>query len=287
MEYVTSSILSKTFPKKDLWAHKGHYGRLLVIAGSEMMTGSPILVGKAALRAGADLVFMTGPKRAMEVAAHTSPTFITKPLNCSYLDRSFIRDIVDFAQEMRVTGLAIGPGLWKSRDTREAIMQLIEIFDIPMVVDADAIRASSDLHKKKLEGKNIVFTPHADEFRELTGETVVNEVNFRAQVVAREAKAINHVILLKGHADIISDGKRTAVNKTGNVYMTKGGFGDTLTGICAALMSRQKNQVDSFTAACAAAYINGRAGDIATKSFRSGILPTDLIDAIPRVISRG
>jgi NAD(P)H-hydrate repair Nnr-like enzyme with NAD(P)H-hydrate dehydratase domain len=85
---------------------------------------------------------------------------------------------------------------------------------------------------------------------------------------------------------MLFDGKRVAINKTGNPFMSKGGCGDTLTGICAAFLARNVDKVDVFTAACAAAYINGKAGDIAAKYLKSGILPTDLIDAIPTVISR-
>jgi len=86
---------------------------------------------------------------------------------------------------------------------------------------------------------------------------------------------------LKGAVDIISDGKRTALNKTGSSFMTKGGCGDTLAGICGALLARK---VDAFTAACAAAYINGRAGEIAVKEYGEGMLPTDLIKNIPKAI---
>ena len=92
------------------------------------------------------------------------------------------------------------------------------------------------------------------------------------------------VILLKGHVDVISDGSKVALNKTGNVYMAKGGMGDTLTGICAALVARKINQIDLFTAASAAAYINGRAGDIAARKLKEGLTTTDLINNIPFAI---
>lgn len=286
MEIVKRSILKKVYMKKEPWAHKGHYGRLLIVAGSEMMTGAPILVGKAALRAGVDVVYFMGPRRAMDAVANAYPTFINKPLETDYLKKDNIKEIVEFAAQMRVTGLALGPGLWRTKDTRQAILEIIEIFDVPMVIDADAVRAAAAF-PTTLAGKRAVLTPHVDEFRELTGETVPTDLNKRIEAVQKAAKELDTVILLKGHVDVISDGRRTAINKTGNVAMTKGGFGDTLTGICAAFLSRQKNQVDTFTAACAAAFINGAAGDLAARKLKGGVLPTDLIEAIPRVIPRG
>lgn len=286
MEAVTKSILKKVYPKKDPWTHKGHYGRLLIIAGSEMMTGAPTLIGKAALRAGTDVVYFIGPKRAMNAVANAYPTFINKPLDCDYLRKENLKDIVEFAEQMRITGLAIGPGLWRTKETRKVILEIIQSFDVPMVIDADAARAASML-PRNLSDKKSVVTPHANEFRELTGENVPMDLQQRIKVVEKSAKDFGSVILLKGHVDVISDGKQTAVNKTGNVWMSKGGFGDTLTGICAAFLARQKNQVDAFTAACASAYINGRAGDIAAKSFGVGVLPTDLIESIPQVVRRG
>jgi len=92
---------------------------------------------------------------------------------------------------------------------------------------------------------------------------------------------LNCIIALKGHVDVISDGKKVAVNKTGNPFMTVGGTGDTLTGICGALLARG---VEPFEAACAACYINGSAGDLAAKEFKEGLMASDLINEIPKII---
>ena len=106
-------------------------------------------------------------------------------------------------------------------------------------------------------------------------------MNERKKFVKQEAKKLNVVILLKGHIDVISDGKKIFLNKTGTPYMTKGGCGDTLTGICGALLARGVSRFDS---ACAAAYVNGKAGELATKRYKEGLLATDLIENIPKVI---
>jgi len=103
----------------------------------------------------------------------------------------------------------------------------------------------------------------------------------KVKAVKRAAFEMNCTILLKGSVDVISDGNRTAINKTGNPYMTVGGTGDVLAGVCGALLARE---VEPFTAACAAAFIVGRAGDVAAKEKKEGLLPSDVIDAIPKVI---
>lgn len=281
---VGKSILKQVYKKRDSWTHKGQYGKLLVIAGSERITGAPILIAKAALRAGCDTIYLTGPKRAMDAAAFAYPTFINQTLEGRELMEEHWPAIASFVSDMKPTAVAIGPGLWRSGKTRQAVIKIVEDLNLPFVIDADAIRAMKDA-KEILKNKTTVLTPHSNEFKEFSGIELNNKIEERVEAVKSEAKKWRTVILLKGNVDVISDGKRVAINKTGNPFMSKGGCGDTLTGICAAFLSRKVSQVDAFTAACAAAYINGRAGDIAARHFKSGLLPTDLIDAIPSVIS--
>lgn len=286
MEAQTKSIVRKVFPEKDPWSHKGDYGKLLIIAGSEIFTGAPVLIGFAALRTGVDTVHFAGPRRSMDVVASAYPTFINLPLEGGYIEKHHLEEILEFAKNMRVNALAIGPGLWRSEKTRRAVLHVIDGFDIPMVIDADAVRALS-ADQKLLHGKEAIITPHSDEFRELTGVELNTKIEDRAHAVKIWAKKLGATIILKGHIDVISDGKSVAINKTGNVHMTKGGFGDTLTGVCGALISRRKNKLDSFDAACAAAYINGKAGDLAAKEKHEGLMPMDAIEKIPEVIKEG
>lgn len=271
--------LKEIYKKRDLWSHKGQYGRLVVVAGSKRHTGSPCFVGMAAYRAGCDLVYIVSPERAANVAANFSPNLITEPLNGDKLVKEHVERIVSLIKEVRATALAIGPGLWRDKETLEAILDLIILVNLPMVIDADAIRAVAN-GKYVLKGKNCILTPHADEFRELTGVSV-KSLNERKKFVMEEANKLNEVILLKGHIDVISDGHKLELNKTGSPLMSKGGCGDSLTGICGALLARG---IDTFKAACAAAYINGKAGELAAKNFKEGMLATDLIENIPKVI---
>jgi len=281
---ISNSILKQVYKKRDSWSHKGDYGKLLVIAGSERITGAPVLIGKAALRSGCDTVYFAGPKRAMDSAAFAFPTFVNQPLEGRELMEEHLPAIISFMNDMKPSGVAIGPGLWRTEKTRQAVIKIVEMVNLPLVIDADAIRAISGA-KELLKRKTAVLTPHANEFKELTGTEVTTDIDERIEAVRSEAKKWRTTILLKGHVNIISDGRRVALNKTGNPFMTKGGCGDTLTGICAAILCRRIETIEPFVAACAAAYINGRAGDIAAKKYKSGLLPTDLIEAIPEVFS--
>jgi len=280
MEYVSKSILKDVFPPKPEWTHKGEYGRLMIIAGSRWMTGAPSTVGLAAMKTGADMLFFIGPERAMNVVANSYHTFINEPLTGNFLGMQHVKQVMDFIDTMKPTAVAIGPGLWRNEETKKAVVEIIGQVEVPMVIDADAIRALS-WNKDVLESKQTILTPHSNEFKELTGIEVNPSVTQRAEAVKKTAQELKSVLVLKGHVDVISDGNKVVLNKTGNAYMTKGGCGDTLTGICAALIARKINKVDMFDAACAAAYINGRAGDIAASRLKEGMTTVDLINSIP------
>jgi NAD(P)H-hydrate epimerase len=280
IKYLTKSVLKKVYRKRKPWVHKGNFGRLLAIVGSERHTGSPIFVGLAAYRAGCDLVFLIGPKRPMDVAASYSPVLITEVLDDVQLEERHIPKILSVIDEVEANAIVIGPGLWRTPETIRTIIKLIREISLPMVIDADAIRAIS-IAKEILRGKRCVLTPHADEFRELANIKVTRDLKDRIKFVKEEARNISSTILLKGHVDVISDGRKVALNKTGSPFMTKGGCGDTLTGICGAFLARN---VEPFIAACASAYINGKAGEFAAREYGEGLLPTDLIKNIPKVI---
>lgn len=295
MKYVQKSVLNSIYKKRKPWSHKGQFGKLVVISGSNIHTGSPIFVGMAAYRAGCDMVYLTGPERAMDVAAKYSPVLMTKPLKGEYLDETHVDKILSLIENCRATAVVIGPGLWRLDKTREAINMLVEEITLPMVIDADAIRAVSAI-KDKLKNKKLVFTPHANEFLELTGASISENIKDRIDVTRKEAYNLNCgkdgtcplyppiTVVLKGNVDVISNGKDIMLNDTGTPFMTKGGCGDTLTGIAGAILARR---IDTFNTGCVATYINGKAGELASKKYGEGLLPTDLIDEVPNVIKGG
>jgi NAD(P)H-hydrate epimerase len=275
---ITKAILKEIYKERPKWSHKGDYGKLLIIGGSKKYTGAPALAGLsalAALRSGVDLVTIAAPKRAADIIASFSPNLITEPLEGDFLTRKHTKFLLKLSKDF--DAISIGSGLGKEKETFKFVLDFIGKTKKPCVIDADAIKA---LKRKRL-GENFVLTPHSYEFYSLSGEKPKIDLTSRIRLVEKFARRINCVILLKGAIDIISNGKRTRINRTGNPYMTTGGTGDVLTGVCGSLLSQG---IDPFRAACASAYITGRAGDFAAKEKRQGLIATDIIEQIPKVI---
>jgi len=279
MIVVKRSLIKKIYKPRKKWSHKGNFGSLLVIGGSRKYSGSPAFNALSAYRSGADLVTVATPTRAADIVASFSPDLITYPLEGDYLNEKHLDDIFVLAGSS--DAVAIGGGLERNKKTLASVNKILKGLTIPCVIDADAIHAVAK--NKKVLRKDFVITPHSIEFYVLTGTKPEPDVKKRLKLVKKAASKLGCVVALKGYVDVISDGKRVEVNKTGNPYLTVGGTGDTLTGVCGALLARG---VEPFDAACAACYINGRAGDLATKKFGEGFIASDLINEIPKVIKK-
>jgi NAD(P)H-hydrate epimerase len=283
--------LSKVYPQRPDWVHKGNYGSVLVVCGSKLYTGSATFAGAAAARSGADLVTVCAPARAADVAAGFLPDLMTFPLKGDFLATKNINDVVDTAHLRRVNSAVVGCGLGRRVTTFSAIHKLIAKLNVPMVLDADALRAISQ-KPEAVFGKQVILTPHAGELAILLGASGVRAMegqaaaleDFDARLVAAKQAAVKYrcVVLLKGFVDIVTDGQTTITNNTGTPFMTKGGFGDTLSGIAGALLSRG---VGLLEAAHAAAYINGKAGEMASEKRGEGVVASDIFEFIPKVIS--
>jgi NAD(P)H-hydrate epimerase len=144
------------------------------------------------------------------------------------------------------------------------------------VIDADALRLPLPVAKNET-----LYTPHAGEFTRITGVRIPDSARERALAVMNAG--LPGTVLLKGHIDIISDGKRIRFNRTGHPAMTVGGTGDVLAGIAGALLCH----LPAFESGCIAAYVNGRAGEIVAAERGEGMLATDLVDRIPAELFKG
>ena len=276
--------LSKIYPPRPDWVHKGNYGSVLVVCGSKFYSGSATLAAVSALRSGADLVTVVAPQRAADVASYTLPDLITYPLRGDYLSSTHVNEIMDVAHVRKINSVVLGCGLGRAGVTLAAIRKLITKFTVPMVLDADALLALSQKPEVG-ENKHFVLTPHAGELTTLlAGEAVGVEFEKRMEQAKRVAKKYKSAVLLKGHIDIITDGEMAVTNNSGSVQMTKGGFGDTLAGVVGALLARG---VGLFESAHFGAYINGAAGAMAAKEFGEGVAATDIFEYIPQVIMSG
>jgi len=271
--------LKKFYPQRDPWSHKGNFGYVLIVAGSRIYSGSPVFNALGALRAGADLTMIVSCLRATDIAASFAPDLITRPLDKD-LEMKHVGKIVSLAKKF--DSLVIGGGLARKEKTYKAIKEIIKAIDLPMVIDAEAIRAAAE-EPKILENKSAILTPHAGEFKALTGEEVMPEIEDRKEKVKKWAEKLKTTILLKGHIDVISDGKEIILNETGSPLMTKGGTGDILAGICAAFLAKKFSALE---AAQAAAFINGKAGEMAAEKYAEGLLASNLLEFIPEVIKK-
>ena len=202
------------------------------------------------------------------------------------MQKEHVALLLSMTESARITSrgnvaVVIGGGTGRTEETQEAIVEYISQVDVPLVVDADAIHAIAKV-PAIVKDKRFLLTPHTYEFFVLTQREVYKlSDEEKVKIVKEEAEKIGDIILLKGKRDIISDGEKVVLNETGSPYMSVGGTGDTLAGICGALLARG---TDFFKAAQAAAYINGKAGERAAERLKESMLATDLIDEIPKVL---
>jgi len=199
---------------------------------------------------------------------------ITYPLDGDFISSRHLKELFTLARGK--TAIVIGGGLGKEPQTFDMVNSFLKKIEMPCVIDADAIHAVAQ--NKSAIKENFVLTPHIREFLALSGKDAsIMSLKQKISALEQSAKAIGATVMLKGSVDIISNGVQTALNKTGNPYMTKGGTGDTLAGICGSLLAQG---IEPFTAACGAAYINGKAGDLAAKRRKQSFMASDLVDNI-------
>ncbi len=262
-------------------AHKGDFGRLLVIGGSETFSGAPALAGLAALRTGVDLVFVAAPEKTAHDIAAFSPNLITLKLQGDCLQVSSLRQLHEHI--LKASGLVVGPGLGMERRTFAAVRKIVQLAGKvakPCLIDADALKGLGKISRPI--GVKGVLTPHAGEFKIIHGSQPDSDRSKRARQAVELAQRSGCTVLLKGRVDVIADNERVKLNWTGNPGMTVGGTGDVLSGIVGGLLAQG---IEPFRAATAGAFINGAAGDLAAKEYGHHLAPSDLLPLIPHVMN--
>lgn len=260
-------------------AHKGDFGRLLVIGGSEVFSGAPTLVSLAALRTGVDIAYLAAPSKTAYAISAMSPDLITIKLDGSNLKLSNMETLKPYLD--MIDAVVMGPGLGLNPQTQDFVklcVDEVENAKKPLLLDADGLKAFARF-KRPLKIP-LVLTPHAGEYAILTGETLPEDQEDRVYAMQKTAKKLNAVVLVKGKVDFICDAERAKLNFTGNPGMTVGGTGDVLSGIVGGLMAQG---TDAFEAAVAGAFVNGAAGDFVASEIGFHMLATDIIDWLPRV----
>ena len=266
-------------PDRDVLAHKGDFGRILLLCGSRGYTGAAYLAAMGALRSGAGLVYLgvTESIYAIEAVKLNEPIVFPLPDEGGMLAVSAVEQIRELLPKM--DAVLIGPGLGQGKGTLAALKTVLREFGGPVVLDADGINLLAR-HKYLLRGRTAptVLTPHEGEFARLAGQ-ITPDRQTAAEMLAREMGCI---VVLKGHGTIITDGVVCYQNTTGNPGMAVGGSGDVLAGMITSLLGQHIAPMD---AAAAGVWLHGAAGDrCAEKLGQYAMLPTDLLEELPRLM---
>lgn len=272
-------------------AHKGDFGRALIIGGSRGMAGAIALAGMSCLRSGAGLVRLAVPESILDTVASYEPSYMTVPLPADEEGR--IRVNLDDLTSLTglastATCIACGPGLGQSVDLAAFVCAAYQTFAQPMVLDADALNALARTEKGWVGKPNAprVLTPHPGEFARLVGldgfaSAPRGEQTAKAKLFA---KSEGIVVVLKGHRTFITDGVHEVLNTTGNPGMATGGSGDVLTGVITALICQG---LDPLDAAVLGTHIHGLAGDLAAAELgQVSMIASDLLKYLPQAFQR-
>ena len=268
---------------------KGDHGRVVIIGGSLEFTGAPVLAALAAYRIGVDLVTIIAPSEAAHDMRSQSPNLIVIPVEGSYFKREHVDKVLKYCEKADV--ILIGPGLGTEQETQHFVIDLLsKLTGIGkrIVLDADAVKAVGQLEAHALLNENVIVTAHAGEFKILIGDLPKSVNPWKrgeetCKLVSEKLGPRKCTVALKGNVDIITDGVRYKVNLTGNPAMTVGGTGDIFAGTAAAIFTKVR---DPLEAAAITAFIVGLAGDYAAQELGYHVLPTDLLDIIPKIMKR-
>ncbi|HEV2579064.1 MAG TPA: NAD(P)H-hydrate dehydratase [Acidobacteriaceae bacterium] len=273
---------------RDVNGNKGRFGHVLIIGGSPGKAGAPSMASLAAMRTGAGLTTAAVPRSILPTVAQVAPELMCTPLEEKdglTLDQLEEESLQKLLKGMTVVG--IGPGLGQDGTTPDFVRALVQKIALPMVLDADALNALADrteLLKRSTspdergQRRTIVLTPHPGEMARLIGSSVKDVEADRIGLARRFATENGVTLVLKGWRTLIAhpDG-RVAVNTTGNPAMSKGGSGDILTGIVAAMIAQYPEHVPE--AVEAAVFLHGLAADYATLAQdEHTVLATDTIN---------
>lgn len=307
LEVVTPEMVRGWLPPRPPDAHKGTFGRALIVAGSANYTGAARLAGAAAVRAGAGLVTLALPAsiHSAVAAGLAEATYLLLPHELGVLSEAAAEVLAEHTRQY--DAMLLGPGLGREKETVEFVRALLEgiewrsagflradervlqkVFLPPLVVDADGLNILAELPDwPSLLPPQTVLTPHPGEMARLMKCAVAEIQADRVGVARQQARRWGHVVVLKGAFTVVAapDG-RTVIEPFANPALATGGTGDVLAGTIVALRAQG---LGPFEAAAAGAYLHGLAGELARASLGSagvaaGDLPARLPEAWRRVV---
>jgi NAD(P)H-hydrate epimerase len=274
---------------RDLNSNKGKFGHVLVVGGSYGTAGAPSMASLAAMRTGAGLVTAAVPRSIVSDVSGVAPELMMAPLTEGAEGAVSMENLAGggleaMIKQKRISVVAAGPGLSTKGEASGFARELVARVRMPMVVDADALNAfDGRAEELKGEGRVLVLTPHPGEMARLTGMTIKEVEADRIGLARRFATEHKVTLVLKGWRTLVAhpDG-RLAVNTSGNPAMAKGGSGDILTGIVAAMLAQYAasgEPEDVARAVEAAVYLHGLAADFAARAMdEHTVLATDTVE---------
>ena len=269
-------------------SHKGLYGHVLVVAGSVGKSGAAVMSSHAALRAGAGLVTVATPAPVLPIVASAFPEFMTEPLAATDVGTASRQSLEQgrFARiEEGKTVLAVGPGLGLHPNTQDFIRSIVRQTPLPVILDADGLNAFADHPDELRERKTgfLAITPHPGEMARLLGTSTKAIQGDRVKIAREAAQRWNvHVVLKGSHTIVVAPDGPVFVNTGGNPGLAKGGSGDVLTGVLAALTAQFKT-ADWVRILALGVYLHASAADLATAGADvSGLLAGEVADGVPK-----
>lgn len=271
---LDDDFVIKNLPKRYSDAHKGSFGRTLLVAGSKKYPGAAILAGRAASSIGSGLTSIASYGDVLRNYAPEIPEITHVDFN--------LDTIIDECKKSSV--VVIGPGLTTDNEILKIVNELILNIDVPIVLDADGINVlSSEKKVIKSAKKETILTPHPKEFARLLGITTNEVLSNKVKLVRETSSSLNSTIVLKGPATLIGTKQGTIfVSPFANAALAKGGTGDVLSGFIGGLIAQG---LSPEIAACVGVYIHGKTGEIISKEKTVfSLLPQDLIKYLPMAL---
>ena len=281
---ITTEVVARLLPHRPEDGHKGTFGHLWILAGSQGYAGAARLAAMGALRSGVGLVSVGVPESLVRILAGEPPEAMYHPLP-AIPDGAFSSGALEPALEFaeRVQAVAMGPGMSQHPETQEFIRRFVQRCTTPLVLDADGLNAlAGQADALSRVNCDLIITPHPGELARLTGTSAADIQSDRIGIAERYAGDWEVTLVLKGHRTVVASSVDQAVlNTTGNDGMGTGGTGDVLSGLMGGLLAQG---MKPFDAAQLAVYAHGRAGDLAAQAKTGrGMIASDLVGKIPEV----
>ncbi len=295
---LSARLVRSWLRRRPLNSHKFDFGHVLIIAGSRGMIGAGILSAQGALRSGAGLVTLAVPRSLLAVAAKKiRPEAMTLGLpetSRGSISPQAIAPLLEYIRKRRVASIVVGPGLSRHPMTAKFVKRFLlnakSLLTLKTIVlDADGFLAFSGGKSLSKVDVPVIVTPHAGELAGFLGVSIKSVESARREIAPKFAKLFRVICVLKGHQTVISDGKKTCVNPTGNPGMARGGSGDVLSGVIAGLTLNTNPPDEAFKAACVGVYVHGLAGDLAAKhhtqiSMTAGDIAENISGAFKKIL---